>query len=115
MRTIIAGSRTARMGDTLIAIESCPWEITAIVSGAARGPDSHAIAWGECQGLPLYVVPANWARWPKAAGPIRNGWMLKIAEALVAVWDGQSRGTKDMIDKARRAGLSVHVHRVGAE
>ena len=48
--------------------------------------------------------PANWKKYGKKAGPIRNETMAKNAEGLVAIWDGQSRGTTSMINLATRYG-----------
>lgn len=55
--------------------------------------------------------PADWNAHGKAAGPIRNQQMAQEADVLIAFWDGKSRGTKDMIEKATRAGLDMHVYR----
>jgi hypothetical protein len=60
--------------------------------------------------------PANWKKYGRAAGPRRNAEMADYVlgeegageEALcIAFWDGKSKGTKDMIDKARRHGIKV--------
>jgi len=48
-------------------------------------------------------------KYGNAAGPIRNKQMAEYADALVAVWDGKSRGTKNMIDTAISMGLDVKV------
>lgn len=112
MKTIIAGSRDAHYGETMIAIYSCPWDITGIVSGCARGPDSHGINYGRLRNIPIYMYPADWKAYGKRAGHIRNCEMARNAEALIAVWDGQSRGTKHMIDEAINRGLRLHVYKL---
>lgn len=113
MKTIIAGSRDAPIEATLAAIHDCPWasDITTVISGQARGPDSHGELWAKKQGLGVISKPADWAKHGKAAGPIRNEEMAQEAEALIAVWDGTSRGTADMIRKAEARGLRVFVFR----
>ena len=55
--------------------------------------------------------PADWERHGKAAGPIRNAEMADVSDALIAFWDGQSCGTKSMIELAKRKGLQVAVVR----
>jgi hypothetical protein len=55
--------------------------------------------------------PANWDRHGKAAGGIRNTAMANYGTHLIAFWDGESPGTRDMIAKAKRAGLKVLVIR----
>lgn len=59
----------------------------------------------------MTVFPAHWRRWGAAAGPIRNRLMAERADALIAVWDGESRGTASMVCLAERRGLRVHVCR----
>lgn len=113
MKTIIAGSREAPIEATLAALENCPWsqEITVVISGKARGPDTHGEIWAKKHGKNVLSMAPDWKTHGKAAGPIRNEEMAQAAEALVAVWDGESRGTADMIRKAIARGLRVYVHR----
>lgn len=111
MRTIIAGSRTARWDDVLAGIQACPWspEISSVLSGGARGADFFGEGWARKSRLPVWRRPANWKKHGRAAGPVRNAEMVAKADALIAVWDGKSRGTADVISKAERAGLRVFV------
>mgnify|MGYP002278166880 CR=1 FL=1 len=93
------------------------FEITQIVSGGARGIDQAAIdvayidAW---PGGPM-VFMAVWQRpdgsTDKGAGIKRNRLMAEYADCLIAIWDGASTGTKNMIDTARELGLKVFVLR----
>ena len=111
MRTIVAGSRGVEdPALVLAAIQSCGWTITEVVSGGARGVDSLGESLALQYGVPCKVFPANWSLHGKAAGPIRNEEMARYAQALVAVWDGQSRGTRDMINRAKSLGLFVYIH-----
>lgn len=82
---------------------------TKIVSGKARGVDTLGELWAERMNIPVDEYPANWDKHKRAAGPIRNSLMADNAEALVAVWDNKSRGTKNMIDTATKKGLLVYV------
>ena len=54
-------------------------------------------------------MPADWEKYGRSAGPKRNAQMAEIANALIAFWDGQSRGTKNMIETAKQKGLIVKV------
>lgn len=94
-------------------MQGCGWRPSVVISGCAPGVDGLGEEWAKSQGLPIERFPADWKRLKRAAGPIRNGQMADAAQALVAVWDGQSPGTKDMIRKARAKGLKVHVHMFG--
>lgn len=86
-----------------------------IVSGTARGADKLGELYAERVGLHIYRFPADWDTYGKSAGYRRNAEMAKFASeegnvgVLIAFWDGKSRGTKHMIDLAKRYGLDVHV------
>lgn len=109
MKTIIAGSRTINEMDALTAaIRASKFDISEVVSGGAGGVDQLGEQWACAHGVPVVKFPADWNAHGKAAGPIRNRKMAEYAEALIAVWDGRSRGTKNMIDTAQKLGLKVH-------
>lgn len=116
MRTIIAGGREVN-GDTadqLVreAISKSGWsnEISEVIHGAALGIDSAAHR--VCKNLwPVKPIPADWNLHGKSAGPIRNRKMAGMADALIAIWDGSSRGTKNMIETAKEFGLRVYIHK----
>jgi hypothetical protein len=92
------------------------WEgIDEVVSGGARGADRLGEEWAAKENIPLRRFPAEWDRHGKAAGYIRNAEMAEYADKLVAFWDGESRGTKHMIDLALEKGLEVHVYRYWKE
>lgn len=113
MRTIIAGSRGLYDKKELLrALKLCGWTPTVVISGTARGVDQMGEAWAMEFGVPCEQFPANWERYGKRAGHIRNAEMADHAEALIALWDGASKGTKGMIDIARRRGLRVYVHKL---
>jgi hypothetical protein len=115
MRTIIAGSRTARWADVLAGIQACPWssEISSVLSGCAFGADLCGEDWARLRGVPIERHPANWKKHGRGAGPVRNAEMVSKADALIAIWDGESRGTADVIEKASAAWLKVFVWRFG--
>lgn len=84
-----------------------------IVSGGARGADSHAKTLAENWGFHYVEVPAIWER-GKLAGHARNEVIIDIADAVIAVWDGHSRGTKNALEHAEKHGKKVHIHRFEA-
>ena len=113
MKTIIAGSRDCIDYKVLLeTIKKVPWEITHVVSGTAPGADRLGERWAEENDVPLSKFPADWDKFGRSAGYLRNIQMAKNAEALVALWDGESPGTKSMIKIAKAGGLLVHVERV---
>ena len=112
MITIIAGSRGAESAHVDAAMRACPWveEITSTVSGTARGADQYGEDWSRRNRLPVLRMPADWDRHGRRAGYLRNEAMADVADALVAVWDGVSKGTGHMIDIAVRKGLRIFVY-----
>ncbi len=80
-----------------------------IVSGAAKGADFLGETFARVHDLGLKRFPADWNKWGKRAGHLRNGETAGYADALIAFWDGESRGTADMIDQAKAVGLEVRV------
>jgi hypothetical protein len=109
MKTIIAGGRTITdYSLVLSAIGESEFEITEVVSGMAPGVDTLAIQYSRQHNLPLKEFHADWNQYRRAAGPIRNREMAEYGEALIAIWDGESRGTKNMIEEATKRGLKVY-------
>lgn len=80
-----------------------------IVSGGAKGADALGERYAEENAYPLKIFPADWDNLGKRAGFVRNSEMAEHADYLIAFWDGKSRGTKHMINIAKRVGLKVKV------
>ena len=82
-----------------------------IISGGARGADELGERYGRENHLLIVRFPANWDLYGKSAGPIRNENMAEYASdddgSLIAFWDGKSKGTKNMIDTAKKYKLKV--------
>lgn len=78
-----------------------------IVSGKARGADNTGELYAHSRGYEIEPYPANWDKFGKSAGYKRNEEMAKVADALVAFWDGKSKGTKHMIDLAGKYKLGI--------
>lgn len=112
MRTIIAGSRSACcMQELEAAIKLCGWKPTVVLSGTAKGADTLGQIWAVKNRIPLERYPANWNANGRKAGMMRNKVMAANAEALIALWDGESPGTQNMMMEARKAGLRVFMVR----
>lgn len=108
MHTIIAGSRTIDRYDLLaVALhDRCGWTITRVLCGDADGVGQLAQRWAAAHDVPCDVYEAERERYGDSAGPRRNAKMACNADALVALWDGESPGTKDMIEQARKHRLT---------
>ena len=80
-----------------------------IVSGHARGADALGEKYAQDEGFALEIYPAQWKKLGKQAGYRRNEQMAEVADALIAFWDGSSKGTKHMIDIMNEKNLLVRV------
>lgn len=112
-RVIIAGSRGFDNYDLLCAyadykLSKITDEIE-IVSGRAKGADQLGERYAKERGYSLRIFPAEWDIYGKRAGYLRNVKMAEYADALLAFWDGESRGTKNMIYEARSRGLKIGI------
>lgn len=125
MRIIIAGSRFAPEDhgaparyaaacEEAMATLRLIIEVDVVISGAARGADRIGEEWGRRHGVPVKRMPAEWGTFGKRAGFMRNESMAKLpgVGALLALWDGKSKGTKHMIGLARERKLLVWVQPV---
>ena len=115
MKTIIAGSRSiTSMYVVNAAVAASGFTVSEVVSGRARGVDILGEQWASAHGVPVKGFPARWRRADgsvdRGAGSARNQQMADYADALIAVWDGESRGTADMIRRATSRGLKVFVY-----
>jgi hypothetical protein len=114
---IIAGGRD--FNDSELLTKACDsvfdeCDFMEIVSGGARGADSLAEEYAKISGDKLTVIPADWEKYGRAAGPIRNQEMLdyikeKENPMLIAFWDGKSTGTANMIKIAKDAGIKTRI------
>ena len=109
MRTIIAGDRNftdyQKLHAELQEIQRSGWKITEVISGCARGADTLGEAYAKEYQIPVDRYPANWERYGRAAGPIRNKAMGEGADALVAFLAEGSHGTANMIKQAQELGI----------
>lgn len=115
MKLIVAGGRNFDNTDYLI---KCLTELAnegkipdepELVCGMAPGADRTAWNLWHNANMPIHAFPANWNKFGKRAGIIRNAEMGDYADVLVAFWDGQSKGTKHMIEYMTKLGKPVYV------
>lgn len=114
MKTIIAGSRKAdlSMSRLMEIVELAGIPITEVVSGHSGNVDLLGERLAEALRLPVAIFTAEWKIHGSSAGPRRNRQMAEYAEALIAVWDGKSRGTLNMIKEATKRELKVYVMQI---
>jgi hypothetical protein len=113
MKVIIAGSRDFNDYEELKTICDSvigEAEVTAIISGTARGADKLGEKYAKERGYNIERFPADWDKHGKAAGFVRNMAMAEAGDKLIAFWDGESVGTRHMIRLATERGIPfIHI------
>ncbi len=110
IKLIIAGGRDFNRVLTLKR-EMLNYDTTSleVVCGGAKGADTYGERWAKKNNVPIKYFLAEWDKYDNAAGYIRNRQMAEYGTHLLAFWDGESRGTKNMIDTATELGLNVQI------
>ena len=110
MRVIIAGSRWIDDYELVKKhILRSEFEITEVVSGCCRGVDTLGEDFADEIGVPVKPFPFVKGA-GKAGVPIRNQQMAEYADALILIWDGESKGSLDMLRKATKEKLMVYTN-----
>ncbi len=116
VKVIIAGTRSlvdaALVEDAMSKFQQDGYTPTEIVSGGASGVDKLGEEWARRYHIPVRVFAADWNRYGRSAGPRRNETMALYADALVAIWQGDSPGTRNMIANMRVLKKIVSVWKV---
>ena len=109
MKAAVIGSR----GITSVDLEKyLPKDVTEIVSGGAKGVDSCAREYALLHGIKLTEFLPDYKRYGRGAPLKRNLQIIEYADIVLAFWDGESRGTKYVIDNCRKSGKEVKVYTI---
>lgn len=110
MKVIIAGGRDKYLDPIEIqeVVHQSGFIVSEVVCGGASGIDASGARYAKVMGIPCRVFDADWDTHGRAAGPIRNSYMAKYADALILIWDGSSKGSADMLKKAKSKELQVY-------
>jgi len=92
-------------------IKRFPFTISEVVSGGAAGVDHIGEKWAIKNKIPIKFFIPEWKKFGKKAGPLRNIQMADYADALVAIWDGESRGTWHMINEMKKRNKLILSHK----
>lgn len=110
MRVLVCGGRDydnwKRINKTMSALDK-ESSISLIIQGGANGADWLAAKWAKHNRKPCAQFNAHWDTLGKAAGPMRNQWMLEFGQPELIVAFGGGRGTQNMVDSATNAGIKV--------
>jgi hypothetical protein len=112
IKVIIAGGRD--FNDLNLLFKNCEeilkeYSEIEIVSGGARGADKMGEYYANKKEYQIKRFPAQWEKYGKSAGYIRNKEMSEYGDLLIAFWDGSSKGTKNMIDLAESKKIPTHI------
>lgn len=111
MRVLVCGGRGFGGRDWLFAVLDLIHErrvVAEVIHGAARGADVLAGEWARARGVTETPITADWRKFGRAAGPIRNALMLKVGKPDVVVAFPGGRGTAHMMEIARAGGVPVY-------
>ncbi len=109
MKLMIAGSRSIKNFDLSAHI---PPETSFIISGGADGIDLSAEAYADKHRISKCIIRPQYERYGRAAPLKRNEEMVALADAILVVWDGVSRGAKHTIAFAKKQGKPLTVIQV---
>lgn len=108
MRVLVCGGRNFDQWRTIArTLDALAPKPSVLIQGGASGADRLAAKWADTRNVPVVTYPPNWSR-GKRGGPERNAFMLRDSRAEVVIAFPGGRGTADMIEQARAAGVDVH-------
>lgn len=112
MKLIIAGTRTLNPTiddiNKYLQMHNLSNAKFEVVSGKAMGVDTSGEKFARYYNLKVHDFPADWERFGRAAGPIRNRQMAEFSDALLLIWDGKSKGSMNMKTLMTNIGKSVY-------
>lgn len=106
MKLAIIGSRNLQINNIEQYITDA---VTEIVSGGAKGIDSCAGEFALSKGIAFKEFLPDYKKYGKAAPVIRNKEIVNYSDAILAFWDGKSRGTKNVIDYCKKSNKPLHI------
>lgn len=110
MKVLVCGGRDYDDRDKLFAVLDRAHflnPITTIISGCAKGADDLGARWAHRRGIGVHYFMADWSKFGRAAGPMRNQAMLVDGNPDIVIAFPGGRGTADMVRRARAAGVPV--------
>ena len=106
MKLAIVGSRNLHITDLEHYITA---DVTEIVSGGAKGIDSSAHVFATSKGIPLKEFLPDYNKYGRSAPIIRNKEIVDYSDAVLAFWDGNSKGTKSVIDYCKKQNKPLRI------
>ena len=117
-RIVVAGCRNdENYDDAKSYIERCirriRKEYTLIfLSGSGKGADQLGERYANENGFRVECYPADWKKYGKRAGPMRNLQMARACDYVICFWDGKSPGTASMIAYAKKLEKPLRIKKI---
>ena len=114
-KIVVAGTRNYNnYNEAKLYIDFCISELKKeneiiFLSGGCRGADMLGERYAKEKGYKVKRYPADWNKYGKSAGVIRNKEMANEGDCFICFWDGKSRGTKSMIDFAKTTNKPIKI------
>ena len=106
MKLLIAGSRCIKEFDLSVYIGG---EVDTIISGGADGIDSLAEQYADSHHISKYILRPRYDLYKRAAPLKRNEEMVRMADQILVIWDGKSKGTEHTIKYAEKINKPITV------
>jgi len=108
MKAAVIGSRNLKMDIS----EYIPGGVTEIISGGAAGIDTAAERYAKKHGIPTKIFLPDYESFGSVAPLVRNRKIVEAADIIIALWDGDSRGTMHAVNYARELGKKIKLYKV---
>lgn len=109
MRVAVVGSRSVGVRDYERMCMAMPFGVTEIVSGGARGADQLGKDYALAYGLKYTEFRPQYKLLGRAAPLARNSQIVDYADFVIALWDGKSRGTANVIRLCEETGTELKI------
>ena len=106
MKLLIAGSRSIARFDLK---DHVPQEVSLIISGGAKGIDAVAEEYADRHRISKLILHPRYDLYGRSAPLTRNEMMVELADAVLVIWDGESRGAEFTIRYAEKRGKKIEV------
>lgn len=107
MRVAVIGSQSLKLDDLSAYL---PDETTELISDGTTGIAAAAERYACRNHIPRLILRPAYEKYGDSAPLVRNRQIVRVADLVVALWDGESSGTKATIDYAKKLGVPVQLH-----
>ena len=104
MKLLIVGSRSITNFDLSPYVAPC---VDTVITGGAKGIDSLAEQYADAHRLSKYIMRPMYKVYGRGAPIKRNEQMVDMADAVLVIWDGSSKGTRHTLNYAKKVGKPV--------